>query len=395
MNPRRYRVSWSISTALLLAAGTGMCPAADLGTDANPTGQPIGGGEGYTAGPRVDEATRQVQSLVDLQAALAAAQPGDVVWVQRAAVIDLADSQLVVPAKVTLAGDRGTAGSPGPLLTCGMSGLEWRLQLQRGARLTGLRLQGPNPPLRDIDRLKPNPSGYAVACVDAEVDNCQISCFQRGGIAHFRDSERGHVHHNHLHDIAAYPILVANGSGDGHVFEANRIEWAWHAVASNGSRGSGYTARYNLFVRVRRPALFDASGPDPPNWCLDVHAHSGEQTRPPREPVRRLVVHHNTFTAAADVPVGDGSELLTSINAYPKHDIFVGAANGLTTTVEIHHNRFLMHERAGSSNTFKPYGRAVRLVGFKGDAATLPDDPAPAVNAWNVTIHDNRYGGMR
>lgn len=392
------KLKLALITSLLLAPLAAQHAAeapSGFGADANPTGQPMGGGQGYTGGPKVTPAAKRVDSLGSMQQALAMAKPGDLVWIESDKVIDLADAQLIVPEKVTLAGDRGAQGALGPLLTAGMSKLDWRIQLKPGARLSGVRLRGPNPLMHEIDAVNPPPSGYAIACVDAEVDNCEISQFQRGGIAHFRDSVRGHIHHNHLHDIAAYPVLVANGSGDGHVFEANRIEWAWHAIASNGSRGSGYTARYNTFIRVPRPKLFDGGGADPPNWCLDVHANTGEPTKPPRPATRELIVHHNTFLAHPDVKVGDGSELLKTINVYPKHDIFVGSAEGFTTTVEIHHNRFLMHEQTGSKNEFKPYGRAIRLVGFKGQPALLPDDPAPTKDTWRVSISDNLFNAQR
>jgi len=63
--------------------------------------------------------------------------------------------------------------------------------------------------------------------------------------------------------------------------------------------------------------------------------------------------------------------------------------------VEIHHNRFLMHEQTGSMNEFKPYGRAIRLVGFKGQPALLPDDPAPTKDSWRVSISDNLFNAQR
>ena len=378
--------------AITLGALLSVLHAADFGAEANPTGQPIGGGAGYTAGPQAAQATRRVNSLDSLQQAFATARAGEIVWIESGSTIDLAEVQFVVPGKVTLAGDRGVNGSPGPLFTAGMSKLEWRIKLKPGARLSGVRLRGPNPLMLDIDGVKPEPSGYAISCADAEVDNCEISQFQRGGIALFRDSERARIHHNHLHDIAAYPVVLANGTGGGHVIEANRIEWAWHAIASNGSRGSGYTARDNVFLRVSRPKSFDQSGPDPPNWCLDTHQNDGAETKPPRPATRKLMAHHNTFLAHPGVKVGNGSDLLKTAGLYPKHDIYIGAGNGMTTTVEIHHNRFLMHETTGSPDKMKPYGRAIRLVGCKGNPA-LPDDPSAARDMWQVTIGENRYSG--
>jgi hypothetical protein len=182
------------------------------------------------------------------------------------------------------------------------------------------------------------------------VDNCEVSQFQRGGIALFRDSERAHIHHNFLHDIATYPVLLGNGTGDGHVIEANRIEWAWHAIASNASRGSGYTARYNVFLRVPRPKLFDQSGPDPPNWCLDTHANNGAEIKPPRPTTRKLVAHHNTFLAHPDVKVGDGSDLLKTVGIYPKHDLYIGAGESMTND-------------GGDSSQPLPHARNQQLAG--------------------------------
>ncbi len=177
------------------------------------------------------------------------------------------------------------------------------------------------------------------------------------------------------------------------LLEANHIKWAWHAIASNASRGSGYIARYNVFLRVSRPKLFDQSGPDPPNWCLDTHANNGAENKPPRPATRKLIARHNTFLAHPDVKVGDRSDLLKTVGLYPKHDIYIGAGEGMTTTVEIHHNRFLMHETSGSPDPNKPYGRAIRLVGFKGNPM-LPDDSGPTKDSWKVAIADNRFGGQ-
>ncbi len=106
-----------------------------------------------------------------------------------------------------------------------------------------MRVRGSNPLLNDAATQKSDPPGYAIAWADAEVDNCENSQFPRGGVAMFRESERSRIHHNHIHDIAAYPVVLGNGTGNGHVIEGNRIAWARHAVSSNGSRGCGDVAR--------------------------------------------------------------------------------------------------------------------------------------------------------
>lgn len=375
--------------ALLLAAATVQADE-PTGAKANPTGFPIGGGAGYVTGLKSGGAT--VRTLAELTAALAVARPGDIVRTAHDTTIDFTGAPITVPEGVTLAGDRGVEGGAGPLLFAKPSGSEWFIRLENGARLTGVRVRSTNPLLKDVDTSPSDPAGYAVTCRNGEVDNCEISQFQRGGVALLRDSDRSHIHHNHLHDIAAYPVFLGNGTGDGHLIEANRIEWAWHAVGCNGSRGSGYTAQYNEFIRVVRPKIFETSGFSPPNWCLDVHENKGAETKPPRPATRRLIVHHNTFLAEPSVKVGDGTELLTTNGLYPKHDIYVGRGAGMATQIAIHDNCFLMHERTGSKQTMYPYGRAIRIAGLHGDPA-LEDDPLPSTGELVVKIGPNQFSG--
>jgi hypothetical protein len=376
---------------ILLGCGSAFAEP-PFGAAASPGGQPLGGGKGYTAGVSRDSAAHCVDSLASLKLALEKALAGEIVWIETGSSIDFTGVRLQVPSGVTLAGDRGQEKSEGPLLHSQHTGDEYFIQMRAGSRLTGVRVRGSNPLLKDTDTQKSDPPGYAISCVDGVVDNCEISQFQRGGIAMFRESGHSHIHHNFLHDIAAYPVLLGNGTGDGHLIEANRIEWSWHAIASNGSRGSGYVARQNEFIRVIRPRLFDPSNKDSPNWCLDTHANKGEASRPDRPPTRKLVVEYNTFLAHPEVRVGDGSDLIESAGAYPKHDIYVGPGKDMTTTVEIRGNRFLMFEKSASANPFKPYGRAIRLVGLKGHLR-LPDDAGALKDVWKVTVDENLFGG--
>ncbi|MFA6545968.1 MAG: right-handed parallel beta-helix repeat-containing protein [Limisphaerales bacterium] len=272
---------------------------AGFGAEVNPTGQPIGGGAGYTAGPRRSDATRQVRTLAELKQSLAAAKAGEVVWIESGNTIDFTGTRIEVPEKVTLAGDRGQNGSDGALLTARHSGDMNFIMLSPGARLTGVRVRGSNPLMKDLDSQKSDPAGYAISCANAEVDNCEISQFQRGGVALYRDSDRSHIHHNFIHDVASYPVFLGNGTGDAHTIEANRIEWAWHAVASNASRGSGYTARYNEFIRVPRPKLFDQRAPTRPTGVS-----TPMRTRA-RKPSRRIPPHASssrTTTPSSPIP---------------------------------------------------------------------------------------------
>lgn len=392
----RREFSWSLLSTVVLCGGLGglgsLRAAETFGAEANPTGQPIGGGRGYSAGPEREDAAFRVRTLTELTTALKAARPGDLVWIESDAEIDFTGTQIVVPEKVTLAGDRGRDGAAGPLLFARHTGGIVFVDLAPGSRLSGVRVRGSNPPLRDLDVRPSDPEGYGVACANAEVDNCEVSQFQRGGVGVFRNSDFSHVHHNYIHDVASYPLFVGRAAGDGHVFEANRVEYAWHAVGCAGDRGCGYVVRYNEFVRVARPKSFESSGADPPNWCLDMHDNDGATSKSTRPPTRKLVVRNNTFLAASDVRVGDGGDLLETRGLYPKYDVYVGFGHGMTTTVEIDRNRFLLHRDTGSREKFKPFGRALRIVGLRGHPK-YPDDPLAPDGRVDLSLGENRYGG--
>ncbi len=89
-----------------------------FGAESNPTGSPIGGGEGYGEGvpPPDPEEDTIVATADELFAALSGARSGDVIYIDEMARIDLTDTPggVTIPGGVTLAGNRGersTAGS--------------------------------------------------------------------------------------------------------------------------------------------------------------------------------------------------------------------------------------------------------------------------------------------
>lgn len=80
------------------------------GAESNPTGDPIGGAKGYSDIFSAADATDPayvVDTKAALLSALSSAGSGDVIFVD--GDIDLSgESDIVIPAGVTLAGDRGT-----------------------------------------------------------------------------------------------------------------------------------------------------------------------------------------------------------------------------------------------------------------------------------------------
>ena len=241
------------------------------GAEANPTGSPIGGGRGYrrilTSG---DYTVASRQELLD---SLEQAKAGQVVYVKPDAEIDLTGLvHVAIPDGVTLAGNRGHDDAKGPLLfteKMGESSYPFLFGTGSKTRVTGLRIKGPDPDYADYTE-ETKAAGYefgarAIATRrETEVDNCEISNFYRDGVA--ANSKGVHVHHNFLHDIAAYPVVVGSRSGPPILIEANIIHWGWHATAGTGTAGTGCEARYNIFRPHNIATPFGNV-----SHCLDQH----------------------------------------------------------------------------------------------------------------------------
>ena len=88
-----------------------------FGAGSNPTGSPIGGGDGYQNITTINAgANYTVMATDELLAALRDADSGDMIFIDEKAQIDLADAPggVIIPGGVTIAGNRGerkTAGS--------------------------------------------------------------------------------------------------------------------------------------------------------------------------------------------------------------------------------------------------------------------------------------------
>lgn len=150
---------------------------------------------------------------------------------------------------------------------------------------------------------------------EVEIDNCEISnvhhsgvCVQCAGI---------HIHHNHIHDVHAYPVVVADRARMPVLIEANLIYWVWHSIAGTGAPGTGYEARYNEIVGGEIPASWGRR-----YHCFDMHAFRPVSTAGHGKIAGdTILIHHNTIREM-------GEALGARIRGIPR-DI-----------CEIHHNWF-------------------------------------------------------
>ncbi len=378
MSGRLRRVAGMLAACLGIGlyAGWQACPAAQgaeaqetYGAEANPTGDPIGGGVGYSR--IVTSGDYTVRTKEELVAALNQAQAGEVVYVA-AERIDLSGlepkteaglrgAHLEIPEGVTLAGDRGRDGAPGPVIhRTRMSNGTRLLHLQANVRLTGLRIQGPDPDIPDVDYEAKGHSysqGIWAAGPEVEVDNCEIMNFERAGVNVNWEGDRVRLHHNHFHDVLDYPILVGAGRT---LIEANRIEWVSHPIAGSGGPDIEYEARYNLVVLVKSPETW--GGEDHHPHGFDMHGwtkYLRKKVYPGHIAGNRINIHHNTL-----VNIGT-----------PSYDVRIrGVPRELA---EVHHNWFPSPdpERAVSQSWVLRLGRGEKR--------------APIGNLW---VYRNLYG---
>lgn len=297
---------------------------------------PLGGGPGYAA--RVNAGDFTVTDLEGLIAALGAARSGQTVYIPGATEIDLTTfiymEQLVldIAAGVTLAGDRGHAGSAGAVLTS--DHLDTKVMLRAtgpGVRVTGLRLRGPNTK-RYIDHHTrafgpggggheyyyrfPTQSGLATEADQLEVDNCEISGFGLAGV-HLHSGQGHHVHHCYIHHCQyqglGYGVAQNTASA---LIECNLFDSNRHSIAGTGRPGCGYVARHNVELGTSLSHCFDMhggrdrkDGTDVAGTALEIHHNT---FRAPERavvvrgvPEERCLVHHNWFVrhASADQAV--------------------------------------------------------------------------------------------
>lgn len=241
---------------------------------------PIGGGEGYkrivTKGDFVAE---DLEALIDV---LSKAKSGQVVFIPGKAVIDMTTfiyidkTTLKIPEGVILASDRGHNGSMGAQITSDSLDTPLMIQIMGpNVRITGIRLQGPNPK-RYLDHHKrafgtggpghtyyykfPTSNGISVKFPKLEIDNCEISAFSHAGINLTAGNEQ-HIHHNLIHKCQynglGYGVALDASTAliEYNIFNENR-----HSIAGTGRIGCGYTARYNVHEDVSLSHCFDMHG---------------------------------------------------------------------------------------------------------------------------------------
>ncbi len=295
--------------------------AETYGAESNPTGNPIGGGAGYS---RIITATDAgvkyvVSTKEELLTALKDAKAGETVFVSGTSVIDMTGTQSVtIPAGVTLAGDRGFSNSSGALIkrTQNLAGTWEEAMFIAGGdnvRITGLQLEGEMNPQDDesVEDQYYLVGVYAENRTGFEVDNCEIRGWSWSGIS-LREDKNAHIHHNYIHHNQArgegYGTNLYGGTA---LIEANIYEYNRHDITGAGMPGESYEARYNLIL-----GKGDAIGASHFDVHKDEETGSGLAGN-------LYKIHHNTFEPSR--PMAVGIRAIPRTGVFIDHNIFKGS----------------------------------------------------------------------
>ena len=231
------------------AQSTNSCGAAG-----NPTGSPIGGGQGYLHIVDSAMAFVKVSSKQQLINALNQAVPGNIIYVVDTAEIDLTGTyKLKIPKGVTLASGRGKNGSLGALIYVkGIrpKGLGDTLFFIDGdsVRVTGIRLRGPDIFVGLCGDCMPVSKGILCDTHNyLEVDNCELWGWSHYALG-MKNSIGDYIHHNYIHDCLrfGYGYGVSHDGFTQTIIEANKFNSNRHSIAGSGSGGQNYEAIYNI-----------------------------------------------------------------------------------------------------------------------------------------------------
>ena len=218
----------------------------EFGAESNPTGNPLGGGAGYTRiitekDPRVKYVVSTKDQLV---AALKTAKSGEVVFVKGSAVIDMTGTpNTVIGGGVTLASDRGNGGSQGALIKYTSNnrypGASLFVAGGNNVRITGLRLEGEMLPQDG----RGSGEAYYLRAISAknkaglEVDNCEIRGWAWSCVT-VMDCTGTNIHHNYMHhNQARGEGYGADIYGGDMLVEANIFNYNRHDIAAGGYPG--------------------------------------------------------------------------------------------------------------------------------------------------------------
>jgi hypothetical protein len=298
-----------------------------LGCEANPTGDPIGGGPGYRA--TFSQGDFTVRTAEEFLAALKQARPNQIVFIPGDVTIDLAGHENIdLPAGIIVASSRGLTNSAGGkiVMKSQQTGSFYLFQtVGDKVRLTGLTFEGPDG---DNDQHNGYVNLLRTIHHGLEVDNCEIQNWGYGAVVGQLGASGIYVHHCHIHHCqgAAHDGYgVSLDACDARVIANKFSDIRNHAVSGTGRPGTSYEAAFNWV-----DGNFDmhggrdrGDGTEIGGDWMDIHHNSFQQTHAVNcisrgIPSQGAKLHHNRFKTPLKISAGGTAESLAerNINAY-------------------------------------------------------------------------------
>ncbi|HEX4341020.1 MAG TPA: hypothetical protein VH062_34160 [Polyangiaceae bacterium] len=190
--------------------------------------------------------------------AQALATPGEQITVQNQVDMDMSYLEnIVIAAGVTLRGGR-TPRDPGPRFRTTTRPSPLFLVKGDGVHITGVRIEGPDMGVPGDDEVQV--AIYDNSFVNVQIDNNELSGWSGSAVKIEDDGQRidyvanpetVHVHDNYIHNNQhegrqGYGVVIGNGAYA--LIDQNVFDWNRHAIAGDGSSGSGYHAFRNLVL---------------------------------------------------------------------------------------------------------------------------------------------------
>ena len=274
-------------------------------------GDTIGGGAGYSdikiTGDHI--ITSISDFIAHMSGGASEATSGDIVFVPASLTLDFTGlPPYTIPAGVTIASDRGYAGSTGALLKKTQPDVPGQWEAANatlvvggdGVRVTGCVLEGEMYGL-DSWGTYPNTedeSNEASFCVGVycadhsgfEVDNNEMRGWAYACVnlhnAGVTASVKPHIHHNYMHHCQnrgeGYGVSCYDGDA---LIEANLFDYNRHNVTGSGISGEKYEARYNIDLGHILPIG---------GFQYDVHANENHGSDSLDIAGHTYLIHHNT-----------------------------------------------------------------------------------------------------
>jgi hypothetical protein len=228
----------------------------------------IGGGDNYPRTVPRSEATVEVSSESELEAALSGYDNGDVIYLtDDITTSDLGD--ISGTGTVILAGDRGINGSAGPTIEANSRG-DRLMEIDSGKiRMAGIRLEGQYQtwPGESVEQNEYGTGLHVKGDAFAEVDNCELLGFSAAAVI-IDSSKACNYHHNYVHNNAApalgYGIAARHEPGEQRYDKIHNCYFNKNRHHINCEEDSwGYHAHHNVVGEFSYNHGFDChGGPD-------------------------------------------------------------------------------------------------------------------------------------